>query len=181
MKTETSRIAGQYAEATLELACAQKVEEQILTDLSAVNKAINAEADMSTILRHPSVPAADKKQLLVQMFQRNVNDLTMRLLQLLADKRRLQLLPALESEYRASLRKRKNVVKASLVSAEPLRDATVQNIVNKLAAKLGKRVELDAAIDRSLIAGAILRVGDEVIDGSLRGRLQTLEKELLSV
>ena len=68
-----------------------------------------------------------------------------------------------------------------MTSADPLHDSAVAEIKTRLIKKLGKQVELEVKIDRSLIGGMILRVGDQVIDGSLKGKLEALERSLLSV
>jgi len=183
MKTEMATLASQYAQAVMDLSIKSgaSVEESVLTDLAAVNKVVSDVPDFAVVLKHPSIPSSDKKALLLKLFQGKVGELTLRLLNLLADKRRLSLLPYIESEYRELLKSRKSILSASLVSAEPLSDATVSQIKTKLAKQLGKTLELDVKVDKSLIAGVVLRIGDQVVDGSLKGKLQVLERSLLSV
>lgn len=183
MKTEQARVASKYAEAVIELACqaGDKVAESIADDLKAVNAVVASTADFTIILNHPAIGSGEKKKLLLHLFEGEVNELTTRLLGLLCDKRRLELLPYIEGKYRDLLRVRKNIATATLTSAEPLSDASVASIKTKLMEKLGKQLELDVSVDSSLIGGLVLRVGDQVLDGSLRGKLQVLERTLLSV
>lgn len=158
-----------------------KVAENILNDLKLINAVIAETPDFTIVLNHPSVKGEDKKQLLVGLFEGKVEELTVRLLGLLADKRRLDLLSHIEHEYLALLMARKSIVSASLTSAEPLADAAVSSIKAKLIEELGKQLELNVKVDQSLIGGLILRVGDQVLDGSLKGKLQVLERSLLTV
>jgi F-type H+-transporting ATPase subunit delta len=183
MKTEQSRVASRYAEAVIELALAagEKAAESVAADLKVINEVIASAEDFTIILNHPSISSSDKKALLTRLFEGKVQELAMRLLNLLADKRRLELLSSIEHEYRELLRTRQNIMTASLTSAEPLTDAAVASIREKLVAKLGKKLEIDVKVDKSLIGGLVLRVGDQVVDGSLKGKLHVLERALLSV
>lgn len=183
MKSDQARVASKYAEAVIDLAFATggDAPQIIGQDLSAINKVVADTPDFTVVLNHPSINSDRKKELLLSLFGAKVHYLTSRLLGLLADKRRLDLLAAIENEYFALLRARQNIVTAHLVSAEPLLDVTVSQIKEKLAAKLGKRLEIDVKLDPSLLGGLVLRVGDQVLDGSLKGKLQVLERALLSV
>ncbi len=183
MKSEHTNVAERYAEAVLELAqsAGGDLDEKVLADITAVNKVIGEANDLAIILAHPGIPGAEKKKMVVDMFKKHVQESTLRLLELLIDKRRFELLPLIESEYKRLLFARKNIVSATLTSAEQLDGATVEKIKKKIADKLGKKLELDVKVDQSLIGGAVLRLGDEVIDGSLLGKLQSLEKVLVSV
>ena len=103
------------------------------------------------------------------------------LLDLLVVRRRLDLLPAIERQYTTLLNEKRNVVTAQLVSSEQLSDTNVADIKARLNEYLGKSLHLDASVDPALIAGYVLRIKDQVIDGSLKGKLAGIEKVLLSV
>ncbi len=184
MKSEYEAIANQYAEAILELACQDKTQlelsEQIVNDLAEINGAINTTNDLKLILAHPSITSPEKKRLLKVVFENKVQDLTLRLLELLSDKRRLNLLPAIESQYKEKLNARKQIVAAKLISATTLSDNAIADIKASLTEHLGKCLDLEVSQDDSLIGGFILRLGDQVLDGSLKGKLRNLEKVLLS-
>lgn len=183
MRRELGSIAAQWAEALIDLAggAGGNTDEKVLADLEAVNKAVSSTPEFNVVLEHPAIPAADKKQLLIGAFEKSVDDLTLRFLQLLADRRRLNLLAYVEDTYRELLNQRKNIATASVTSADALSEKAVAEIKTKLIKQLGKQVELAVKVDRSLIGGIVLRVGDQVIDGSLKGKLEALERSLLSV
>jgi F-type H+-transporting ATPase subunit delta len=185
MKTELEAIASQYAEAVLELAFQDKnnaeLAEQINIDLALVNHSIESTPEFKLILEHPSIASQEKKQVIKLVFTGKVQDLTLRLLELLTDKRRLKLLPVLEEQYKEKLKARKEIVTAILLSATALDEGSIANIKASLTEHLGKCLDLEVAQDNSLIGGFILRLGDQVIDGSLKGKLRNLEKVLLAV
>lgn len=186
MKGELAAVASQYAEAALELAeQGNKGDlsgaDKVLADLKAINEVIALTPDLGTVLSHPAVEADKKRDLLVKTFQGRISDLTERLLKLLADRRRLDILKALEEKFAQLLRQRKNVVSARLLSSKELSNSEIADIKARLTEHLGKKLELEVEVDRSLLGGVVLRLGDQVIDGSLKGRLSAIEKELMSV
>ena len=190
MSGDLARVASQYAEAVIELAedsakstkkDAMKILEQIHGDLTAIKNLFETNPDVSLVLNHPSLSSEDKKKLLVTSFDGKVHEITLRLLKLLADRRRLNVLPYLEDPFKEILRERMNVIGGKLISARKLSDSQVQDIKSRLVKHLGKRLELEVEVDSSLIGGLVLKLGDQVIDGSLKGKLQAVESSLLSV
>lgn len=183
MRTELRGVAAQYAEAVLDLATASggDAEEAVLRDLHLINQIVATDKELETVLAHPSFSAEAKMDILRALFGGKIQELTVRLLELLSEKRRLEILQVLEEEYKAKLNYKKNIVAASLVSSEPLSDEAIANIKARLTEHLGKRLELDVKVDQSLIGGVVLRLGDQVIDGSLKGKLKAIEKALLAV
>lgn len=183
MRTEQSLAASRYALALLESAAELEkgVDERVLKELSAINKAIEGSDEFEIVLAHPGISSNEKKEMLIKVFAKSAHELTIQLLNLLADKRRLELLEAIEVEYHRLLNERKNIVHAQLTSAEPLKDATLASIKAKLAERLDKHLELEVKIDNSILGGLVLKIGDQVIDGSLKTKLESLEKSLLAV
>ena len=102
-----------------------------------------------------------------------------RFLALLADNRRLPLLPEIAGMYDALRFEAERVVKAKVTSAIELPAAELETIKAALAKRFGRAVELETAVDASLIGGAVIDAGDVVIDGSLKGKLGRLEAALL--
>jgi F-type H+-transporting ATPase subunit delta len=181
MNTELQGIASKYSEAVLELAVSLRQEDLVLNEIKLIADVIASDREMTIIINHPAIDAAEKKQFLNSLFDGKISELSQNLIGLLADKRRLDLIPFIEASYRELLNKRKNIVSATLSCSERLADSAVANIKAQLAEHLGKTLELEVKVDPSLIGGVVLKMGDQVIDGSLKGQLKALEKTLLSV
>ncbi len=96
----------------------------------------------------------------------------------LANNKRFVLLPEVASRFVEEVNKSNDTVVAKIVSAKALTDASRDNLVQKLERRYGKKVEVSVEIDKSLIGGAVIKVGDTVIDGSVKGRLEQLAKAL---
>jgi F-type H+-transporting ATPase subunit delta len=183
MKAEANAVARQYAEAVLDIAYKAHpgAADVIYNDIKLVNSFFNADSELGLVIGHPSVPAEEKRKIIVSLFQSRVQELTLRLLELLLDKRRMHILPALETEFHALLNERKNIVSATLTSADKLSDNAVADIKARLTEHLGSKLELDVKVDPTLLGGVVLKLGDQVIDGSLKGKLASIEKMLTSV
>jgi F-type H+-transporting ATPase subunit delta len=152
----------------------------VLLDLENVNATLENIGDFEIILNHPAVPTQEKKKLLVDQFGKRIQDLSLRLVEMLVDRRRMELVPYIVDQYRQHLEDSKGIVRASLTSAYPISDKEIESIKKALAKKLGKEPELEVKIDPSLIAGMQLAVGDQVLDGSVKTQLANMERSLLS-
>lgn len=136
---------------------------------------VAADPQAAALLGHPALGRDDAVALLAadgapQAF----NDF----LALLADNRRLALLPEIAGLYEELRAEAEHVVKAKVTSASALPAAELDGIKAALKKRFGREVEVEAAIDESLIGGAVIAAGDTVIDGSLRGKLSRLQASL---
>ena len=179
MKTEDRSSALQYAKALMQLAQTKGSEEDVYKDLETVSRTFQEQPEFSLLFRHPAIPAPEKKRFISE-FSENLDKLAGSLLFLLCERRKMQLLPLIVDEFNKLIRAKHNIISGTLISAEPMTDAEVSLIKGKLIQKLKKHVELLLETDSSLIGGCVLRLGDQVIDGSLKGRLKSIEKTLLS-
>jgi F-type H+-transporting ATPase subunit delta len=100
------------------------------------------------------------------------------LVRVLAENRRLPLLPEISRQYEALKNEREGTVEAEIVSAFPMDDRQLQELIGALASRTGKRVKPQVSIDPELIAGVRVAIGDKVIDASVRAQLAALEVAL---
>lgn len=136
---------------------------------------VAADPQAAALLGHPALGRDDAVALLAadgapQAF----NDF----LALLADNRRLALLPEIAGLYEELRAEAEHVVKAKVTSASALPAAELDGIKAALKKRFGREVDVETAIDESLIGGAVIAAGDTVIDGSLRGKLSRLQSAL---
>lgn len=180
MKTEDRSSAMQYANALLQLTEEGGDAKTMFTNLQTMRQVLVESPDLMVLFKHPSISAPDKIRVLKEATS-GMDELTTRLLQLLCERRKLHLLPAIVEQYYELLRAKRNIVAGTLSSAEGISEDAVNRIKQRLEERLNKKVDLKTVVDKSLIGGYVLKIGDEVIDGSLKGRLHAIEKTLLSV
>lgn len=181
MKAEESSSAAQYANAILQIAESKGNADLVFQNLNSICQVISQKPEFSIVMKHPAIAEHEKKSLLENTFKKDMDELSLRLLEMLTERRRLHLLPFIRDQFQELLNAKKNIAKGVLICAEAMDNKAIEDVKKKLQTQLGKTLELEVKVDRSLIGGFILKVGDQVIDGSLRGRLHSIEKSLLSV
>jgi F-type H+-transporting ATPase subunit delta len=172
--SQASTLARPYARAAFAIAR----DERAFADWSAAlgfAARIAADPRVSGLLGNPKLTDANAVMLLAPEPQ---SESFARFLKLLADNRRLALLPEIAGLYEALRAEAERVVKATVTSATALPAGELDKITAALRQRFGREVEVDTAIDESLIGGAVIDAGDVVIDGSLKGKLERLQAAL---
>ncbi len=175
MATE-STTARPYARAIFELAAERGGYDQWSSRLAYWAAVVQDDA-MRTRLAEPGVTAEAKADLIAQVSD-GLDDDSISLLRLLAENDRLASLPDMHAQYEQLRRDAQGEVEAHVISAYALSDEQSDKIVEALGKRLSRKVKLTSEVDPELIGGAIIRAGDLVIDGSIRGRLAGLEQSV---
>ena len=138
---------------------------------------IAADPEVVALLTHPQLTAADAAALLAVD---GAGEEFGRFIELLAGNRRLPLLAEITGLFEQLRAESEHIVKARVTAASELPAAELESIRVALKRRFGSEVELETAIDESLIGGAVIAAGDVVIDGSLKGKLARLQTALTS-
>ena len=169
-----TRAALRYAKATLNLAKEKGIANQVNSDMILIDKTINENTDLLNMLKSPIIKSAVKKTALTEIFGKKTNAITLGLINLLIENRRLQLLPLVAKEYIVIYDYLKGVEKAQVTSAVPLTKELEVKILKKIEEFSNKDITLENIIDPSIIGGFILRVGDKQYDASISNQLNLL-------
>ena len=170
-------LARPYAKAAFELAEA----EQALTgwdEMLALASEIVTEPSMANLLGSPDFGNDQAVDLIIEVSGDAFNSRFRDFLKVLADNDRLSLLPQISGLYQALREEAENRLSVKVVSAIPLDDDQANRMQQALARRFECEIELENEIDAEIIGGAVVYAGDQVIDGSLRGRLQKLSNSL---
>ena len=173
-----STTARPYARAIFELAEERGGFEQWSSRLAFWASVVQDDGIRSRLLE-PGITAQAKADLIVQVSD-GLDDDSRSLLKLLADNDRLFALPDMQQQFEQLRREAEGEVEAHIVSAYALTDDQSNRIVEALGKRLERKVRITSEVDPELIGGAIIRAGDLVIDGSIRGRLSGLEQSVAS-
>ena len=173
-------IARNYAEALLALARKANDTDGWGRTATEVANAVSADVTLRNFLESPRVSVARKQQILGKAFQDRVPTLFLRFLQTLVAKGRQMLLPEIASEYQALLDEAEGRVHAQVTFARPASDAERDAVTRGLSRTLGKQVVPHVTIDPAIMGGVVVRVGDRVMDGSVRRRMRLLRERLLN-
>jgi F-type H+-transporting ATPase subunit delta len=173
-------VARRYAKALLDLGAETGNLETIVKDLNNLAELVDGSPELRDVRDNPQVPMAARKAVFTEIAQRvGVHQLSRNALLLLIDNGRLRVLTAIAGALREESDKRAGVIRAQVTSATPLNDSYVQRLQQALEARFKKKIVVQRSVDPNLIAGVVTRVGDTIIDGSLRSRLTELKTELM--
>ena len=174
-----STIARNYAETLLELARRAKDPDGWGKMLMEVANAIETDDSLRVFLDTPRVSAEAKGRILANAFQDRMPPLFVRYLQTVVKNRRQALFPEIAEEYRSLLDASENRVHAQVTVARAASDADSSMIATELSRVLGKTVIPHLTVNPAILGGVVVRVGDEVMDGSVRRRLSKLRNLLV--
>ena len=173
--------ANRYAKALFDVALQEKADlAQVDRDLQAVVAMMGGSPDLADASNRGTV-TEEKRKALIEAVSRAMTLTTpvTKLLVLLAQSRKLNLLPDLEKSYRERLLAHQNIVRADVKSAAPLSPEKTKALEESLARVTGKKVELSVSVDPELLGGVVATIGSTVYDGSVRTQLQRMRQELV--
>ncbi len=175
---ELTTVARPYAEAIFRSAVDAKDVAGFGAKLKSLG-AIAANAQMASLVGNPNVSAAEKANLMSSVAGGNVPVALANAVLLLIGNGKASLLPFIAEHFERLQREHDGVVKATITSAFPMSDADKAGLVDVLAKKYGKRVEAVVTVDESLIGGARVQVGDDVVHASVRDTLNKMAQALV--
>jgi F-type H+-transporting ATPase subunit delta len=172
--------AGRYARALLDIAIKEADPAKAEPELAAFVELYEGSQDLRKALANPAVPVHAKRGVIEQLSARlKPSPPVAKLMLLLADRNRLELLPDLLRAYREKLMDYQQVVRAEVVTAMPLPESQARQLQDKLASVTGLTVTMTTRVDPSLIGGVVARVGSTVYDGSIATQLQRMKDRLI--
>jgi F-type H+-transporting ATPase subunit delta len=172
-------VARRYVQALFATAQREGVTERIETDLERVDALMRATPTLLRVLRAPTIARERKKELLRQVLADQISALALRFLYLIVDKRREAILPDINREFRLLSYRHRNIQPATVRVAVRMTTEERTALARALEARTGKRIELQEEVDPELIGGAVVRIGDTIIDGSVAGQLRRLRQRLV--
>ncbi|MBI3575690.1 MAG: F0F1 ATP synthase subunit delta [Gammaproteobacteria bacterium] len=174
---EKLTAARPYAEAVFALAREQNALKA-WSEMLALTAAVARDPRIERLARDPRVAHARFLGLFLDICGGHLDPKGANFVRLLVENRRLNLLPEIAALYEGLRAEAETRVEATVTSAFSLDAAQLKTLGQGLKRRFGREVRLTAAVDRSLVGGVVIRAGDLVIDGSVRGRLAALASEL---
>jgi F-type H+-transporting ATPase subunit delta len=174
---EPSTIARPYAEAVFKLADAADKLADWSTMLGALAQVAEDPRVRATIA-DPGLSAAKVAGLFISILAGKLSGPAENFVRVLADNRRLELLPEIRAQYERLRNERESTLEADIASAFPLEDAQLAEIVTALEKKTGRKVKTRVTLDKELIGGVKVAIGDKVFDASAKAQLTALANAL---
>ena len=173
------RTASRYAKATLAYANENKLSDEVAREMQGLIELHESSRQLNGLLSNPFLPNT-KKQSILRSIVPNPSDVTQKLLSLLISNNRLFLLKEVAKSYINLFNEQQGELNATVISAIPLTQNLEKQIHGKLEDFTGKKISLLNKIDKSLLGGFILKIGDMEFNSSLAYRLKTFKAKLTS-
>lgn len=171
-------VGKRYAEALFEVALEMDKLEQFKEEVKVVSDILEQEAKLKTIFQHPKLSKNEKKDIINSLFKNNASQEILNFLYIIVDKGREKFINDIKNEYISLSNEKQGIVEAQAITAVPMGEEEKIELQKKLTKKLNKKVNLTNIIDESIIGGVLVRIEDKVIDASIKGQLDEIQKML---
>jgi F-type H+-transporting ATPase subunit delta len=175
-------IASRYASALFELAKDEKALKALEADTTALSETLAASAELRDVIGSPVISREDQGNVIAAIAAKmGLSTLMSNTLALMADKRRLFVLPQFLTALTDLIAAEKGEVTAEVTAARALTAAQSKKLAETLKARVGKTVKLKTTVDESLIGGLVVKLGSTMIDTSVKAKLAALQNAMKEV
>ena len=172
-----SRAAIRYAKAILSFALEQNKEVEVNDDMLLIASTINENEDLQMLLNSPVIKSDLKKSTLKEVFSSKISSLSVGLIDLLIDNKRLSIISEVAKKYTVLYDKLKGIEVAKVTTAVPLTKELNEQVLKKVKEITGKEATIENNVNPDIIGGFILRIGDVQYDASISNKLQVLKRQ----
>jgi F-type H+-transporting ATPase subunit delta len=170
-------IAEVYARALFQAAQDHDVVDRIHEELVQVDDALREDNDLQLFFFSPYFTSDEKKEAVGRVLE-GADERLVNFLQLLAERHRMPLLSRVRRQFETMWAEENRLLPVSVTSAVELDESLVEDIGRRIQDQTGRRVELSANVDPEVLGGLVVRVGNMVLDASVRNRLEQLRKQV---
>ncbi len=175
-------VGATYGEALFELAVEEGREEELMNEVILLRELLSENPDFGKLMNHPKVLKEDKLEVLEAVFKGRVSEELVGFLHLIVSKDRYGDIDGILDYFVDEVKKLKGIGVAYVTTAIDLSEVKKKEIETRLLATTSfKKMEMHYQVDGDLIGGMVLRIGDRVVDSSVRNKLFELQRELLKV
>ncbi len=171
-------IGKRYALALFEAGQELNKLDSFKKELNYITDILEKESELMAVLEHPKVSKQQKKNLIVNIFGEIVSQEMINFLYIIVDKGREQNILDINKEYEYLYNDEKNIIEAVAITAVPMDRSSQDKLSVVLSNKLGKTVKIKNKIDNTILGGVLLKIENKIIDGTIKGRLESMEKTI---
>ena len=176
-----TRISGRYIRALLEIAAAQEKTADVERELQLLDQLLKANPELLNLLLHPKISRLRKKKLLDDILGTRVSASVRNFLHLLVEKKREGIIPFVFEEFKKAADRLRGIINATVKSAIELSASQKQKLQSVLEKTTSSIVTIDYALDTAILGGLQVHIGNEILDASIHGKLNRLQKYLLEL
>ncbi|MBS5926482.1 MAG: F0F1 ATP synthase subunit delta [Clostridium sp.] len=168
-----------YALALYEVAKEKDKVDEYINDLREICDLIENNKDFYEVVKHPQISTKNKKRTFINIFKGKIDEELLSFLLILIEKDRILYLREKLNEMEKIDLERKNILSAVVKTAVPLLESEISDLQEKLEKQYNKKIIMTTEIDKSLLGGVYVRVGNDVIDGTIKSKLEEMKDIML--
>ena len=168
-----------YALALYEIAEEKGKVDEFLNDLRSICDLIDNDKNFKEVIRHPQISTKKKKETFINIFKGKIDEELLSFLILLIEKDRISYIREKLNEMEKIHLERINTLKAVVITAVPMLDSEKEALKQKLEDKYNKNIIMTTQVDKSILGGVFVRVGNDVIDGTIKSKLDEMKEIML--
>ncbi len=176
----SSRVAGRYAQALIEMAHEENAFDSVVDDIETIGSAIKGSSDLRNLLASPIIDVRKKEHLLREIFGGKIGTIVDRFVSLLTLKGRASQLQGIVEAFHHLLDEKRNVMPATITTAVEMADEQKQRVEEQIAQLTGHSVRAEYVVDPAIIGGFRARFKDQMIDATVRHQLDRLHETLMT-
>ena len=171
-----TRVASRYAKSFIDLTMEQGVLEQAYSDMKTIVGVCESNHDFVIFLKSPIIKTDKKQAVLAEIFKGKLNKVTDAYLQLITNKKREVYLAEIAAEFVNQYKTKKQILTAVVTTANGIDDVTRKKVMEIVKGGTTSEVVLQEKIDKNIIGGFIIRVGDKQVDASIARKINSLKR-----
>lgn len=172
------RVATRYASALMELTNEQKKSDAVADDLLTVKNALDGSRELRNVLASPIIPKEKKQTIIREVFKKKISDVVLKYMNEIINKGREHMLREILTQYFVLRDEQLGIVRVEVKTSVEFSTKQEKELTRQLETMTKKKVEITFSLDNSIKGGFVARVGDTVLDGSIRRQLEILKMKL---
>lgn len=173
------KASKKYAEALFDIAQRYDKAEAVFLDLKTVSDIFGSSSELHNFFENPIISQKDKKDVLKELFETKIEQITLNFLYLLTDNYKIDLLPDIVLKFNELKLKSQEIITVKAISAVIMKDFLKEKLKNKLESLLSKKVQIEYEVKKEIIAGLIVEIEGKTIDDSVLRKIKNIKKQLI--
>lgn len=170
-----TKAARRYAHSLLDVCVEHKLTEKVVDDCRLISQTLKDSRELNLFLKSPIIKDDKKLSVLLEVFGKKIQNLTIEFIKIVVRKNRIQILDDIAQQFIEAYNAYAGIIQVHVDSASELSATQHKQIIKALESKTGKKVELSTAIKPELLGGITVKINDTVTDGSIKHKLETLD------
>ncbi len=171
-------LSERYALAIYEFAKGKNKIMKVYEELNELANNITKDKNLKVLLTHPLIEDKNKKEIISKAYSKTFTEQTINIILYLIDKRRIEYLEHIMIDYLKLYYSENNILKVEAIFAVKPSNNQEENLLKRLKKKYLKDIKMSVKVDKSILGGGILKIGDEIIDGSLKRQFEVLKGQI---